>query len=564
MKPSSDVNLVGSVVTIGALENEKFVIGKVLLGGMGEVYQLIPIAMSRPALALKTYQPSANREQFIREADIWISLGNHPNIARAFMYLEWQSKPSIISCWYKQPADAVLTKSWSAAKFTNFTAMIINALQQALMVGHVIHQDVKPANILLDEDDNPRLTDFGMARFSAAFSQPIRSISDVDTSMGQSVTLGPLGGTPLYMAPELFNGAPPSVQTDIFSLGVTLYEVLTGEHPYCGPETGNRLRPTLRQVPLARVLQERGVEFAPLIALITAAVKIDTRKRPGSYDALIGLISGPHEAHGVDNRNSVTDLIVRAAFLRDTGRNQESLELLRSALNTRPVNPELLNSYAVQLWKLGHKAEAYSSWKAAVESLTFTNGRHDHKVYPDPAVNLAWRMVGEDRFDKADQLLKLVSVWCQDAQNVLYSYMEMGWWHLYNGRFEEAWEHIVASARSKTPDEMSLWTLTLAAYLSGNFYERDKTLARLYLSMKTYGESTALCACVIANGCPPEIRESLFRMAYPTFDKQLAYLAEKVGLPSSIWHEPISQSVIRLVMRSLDAQVTGGRYNGTI
>ena len=53
-------------------------------------------------------------------------------------------------------------------------------------------------------------------------------------------------------------------------------------------------------------------------------------------------------------------------------------------------------------------------------------------------------------------------------------------------------------------------------------------------------------------------------MAYPTFDKQLAYLAEQVGLPSSIWHEPISQSVIRLVMRSLDAQVTGGRYNGTI
>jgi len=78
-------------------------------------------------------------------------------------------------------------------------------------------------------------------------------------------------------------------------------------------------RPTLRQVPLARVLQERGVEFAPLIALITAAVQIDTRKRPGSYDSLIGLISGPHEVHGVDNRNSVTDLMLERHFLETQG-----------------------------------------------------------------------------------------------------------------------------------------------------------------------------------------------------------------------------------------------------
>jgi serine/threonine protein kinase len=564
MKPSSNAPQVGSVVTIGALENEKFVIGKILLGGMGEVYQLIPIVMSRPALALKTYQPSADREQFIREADIWISLGNHPNIARAFMYLEWQSKPSIISSWYKQPADAVLTKRWPADKFTNFTAMIISALQQALMVGHVIHQDVKPANILLDKDDNPRLTDFGMARFSAALNQPIRSISDVDTSMGQSVTLGPLGGTPLYMAPELFNGAQPSVQTDIFSLGVTLYEVLTGAHPYCGPETGNRLRPTLRQVPLARALHERGAEFAPLIALITAAVQIETRKRPGSYDALIGLISGPHEAHGVINCNSVTDLIVRAAFLRDTGRNQESLELLRSALNTRPANPELLNSYAVQLWKLGHKAEAYSSWKAAVESLTFTNGRHDHKVYPDPAVNLAWRMVGEGRFDKADQLLKLVSVWCQDAQNALYSYMEMGWWHLYNGRFEDAWEHIVACARSKMPDEMSLWSLTLAAWLSENFEHKVKTLVKLYSSVSNAGETTALVACVLATYCPERSRGNLLAIAYPKYEGRLASVAKEIGIDSLDWRTALPSSVVRLIFRSLDAIVTGGNNYGTI
>ena len=55
MKPSSDVPQIGSVITIGSLSNEKFVVGKILKGGMGEVYQLVPVRFGSPPLALKTY-----------------------------------------------------------------------------------------------------------------------------------------------------------------------------------------------------------------------------------------------------------------------------------------------------------------------------------------------------------------------------------------------------------------------------------------------------------------------------------------------------------------------------
>jgi hypothetical protein len=82
--------------------------------------------------------------------------------------------------------------------------------------------------------------------------------------------------------------------------------------------------------------------------------------------------------------------------------------------------------------------------------------------------------------------------------------------------------------------------------------------------MEKFHESTALNACVIANFCSREARDRLFHMAYPRFDKHLAEVAAKVALPSGDWRKPISQSVVRLVMRSLDAEVTGGRYNGTI
>lgn len=549
---------VGTVVTVKELSNEKFVVGKILCGGMGEVYQLIPVAPTGPVLALKTYQQTATREQFIREADLWISLENHSHIARALMYLEWQSRPSIIANWYKQPIDSDVVKAWPTAKIINFAAGLLDGLEYALKIGGIIHQDVKPANILLDQEDEPRLTDFGMARV-ANRERAIGSFEDIDSSMVHSVSLGPIGGTPFYMAPELFAGQPPSAQTDIFSLGVTLYQIVTGEHPYCGPETGYRLRPIFRRGPLQQCLQMRGAEISPLVSIIIEASRLDPRKRPNSYDALFHLI-GRKYATGQDTSiDPVRDVITKAAFFRDTGRTQESLELLKVAIDERPTNPELLNSYAIQLLKLGSKQRAYAVWDSAVEYLMFTKGRHDRSLYLDPLVNLAWRMVSEKQFAKADGLFAHAAQWSEDAPAVLYSYMEFGWWHLYRGRFEEAWEHIVFCGKSKTPDELSLWCFTLAAWLSGQFAARADALARAYLNLRSIGATTALLACTIATFVPAQPREKLRALAYPEFESQLAETAKEMGLAPPDFLHSLSTANIRLIIRSLDALVTGGR-----
>jgi tetratricopeptide (TPR) repeat protein len=308
----------------------------------------------------------------------------------------------------------------------------------------------------------------------------------------------------------------------------------------------------------------RGEDYLPLVALINAAVQIDVRKRPHTYEALLRFIGGEREAHGAVVGDRVGDVIVRAAFLRDTGQSKESLELLRVALKSRPVNPELINSYAIQLWKLGHKVEAYAAWKAAIDSLRLTNGRHEHKVYPDPAVNLAWRMVGNGEFAEADELLTLVNSWCRDSQRAIGSYMELGWWHLYNGRFEGAWDHFVTCCESRAPDEMSLWSLTLAAWLSENFEQRVSAVGKLYLSMNNAGETTALLACIVAKCCSPQVRDNLVKIAYPKYERPLAAIAKETGLQSTDWTGAIPGSVIRLVIRSLDVRVTGGRNIGTI
>lgn len=114
-------------------------------------------------------------------------------------------------------------------------AELIEAVSRAVQYAHdraVIHRDIKPANILLDESGAPRLTDFGLAKFT--------NTSDQLTMTGQVM------GTPSYMAPEQAEGQSEAIstQTDVYSLGATLYALLAGKPPF----SGETLFSTLQQV----------------------------------------------------------------------------------------------------------------------------------------------------------------------------------------------------------------------------------------------------------------------------------------------------------------------------
>jgi serine/threonine protein kinase len=564
MEPLSKTPQVGSVITIKEFAGEKYVIGSFRSGGMGDVYQLIPVKIVGPALALKTYKPSADRDQFIREAEIWISLGKHPHIAPALVYVDWQSKPGILSLWYERSLEGSDAGSWPTSKLIDFTARLIDGLQHARNVGQVIHQDIKPGNILLDENDRPRITDFGMARFSPILRSGIGDTSEINLSMRQSIAIGPIGGTLPYMAPELILGEQePSVQTDVFSLGVTLYQVLTGEHPYCGRETNYRWHPALRQAPLTRIKQMRGSECAPLIALITASLQLDVLRRPASYDSLSALLGTKvSEPPSVDG--GVEGVVTKAAFLRDSGKTSDALAVLQRALTTRPTNPQLLNSYAILLLSLGRKRDAYSTWEGAVESLRFTNGRHERSEYPDPAANLAARMIIEKQFKKSNELYGLVDLWCKHADHLRYRYMEFGWWHLYNQRFEDAWHHITVCSRSMAANELSLWCLTLAAWMSGTFEDKADKLANMFLRLPEVGTQSALLACLIANYCPASVRAELAAIAYPKHEAELASAAAEIGLPLPGFKQMLPESARRIIIRSLDDKLTGGENIGLI
>jgi serine/threonine-protein kinase len=157
------------------------------------------------------------RERFMKEARV-VGQISHPSIVALHdMGIEEScSTPYLVMEYIEgQPLERLLEKG--SIPFPRTCAWIAD-VALALSVAHrkgIIHGDVKPANILISDDGRIKLTDFGMARLASRDSK--------DT---------PLLGTPAYWCPEQILGKPQDARSDIFSLGVVLYEMITGSRPF--------------------------------------------------------------------------------------------------------------------------------------------------------------------------------------------------------------------------------------------------------------------------------------------------------------------------------------------
>ncbi len=200
-------------------------------GAMGTVYRAKDPAMDR-VVALKTIisvaiisqQGSEFRERFYREARAAGRLA-HPGIVPVFDVGEHEGLPYLVMEFINGRTLADSVKAGERLTLER-VCEIGQQLAEALGYAHqhgVIHRDIKPANILLTsletyKIERPKITDFGVAKLAA----------------GQITLSGQMLGTPAFMPPEQFTGAPVDGRADLFSLGVILYWMATGEQPFPG------------------------------------------------------------------------------------------------------------------------------------------------------------------------------------------------------------------------------------------------------------------------------------------------------------------------------------------
>ena len=195
-------------------------------GAMGMVYEgWDPIIARRVAIKAVKLPDSADPDteealaRFRREAQAAGRL-SHPNIVAVFDYGETNDLAYIVMEFVDgPPLKSILDKQERFALAD--TIRIMEDLLAGLQFSHdrgVVHRDIKPANIMLTSSGQAKIADFGIARIESS-------------SMTQA---GTLLGTPAYMSPEQFMGQVVDARTDIYSAGVLLYQLLTGERPFEG------------------------------------------------------------------------------------------------------------------------------------------------------------------------------------------------------------------------------------------------------------------------------------------------------------------------------------------
>ncbi len=216
-------------------------------GGMGDIY-LAEHTQLRKLVAIKIISEElSKRPQFVnlfkREARSAAKL-QHPNIAQVFDYGEEKGKYFYVMDYIQGENLADIIDSSAPLplkKSLEIFRQILEGLEHAHQSG-ILHRDIKPANILIDDSGLVKLLDFGLARSIYG--------DDSLTAAGQSP-----GGTPSYTSPEQRKGEPTDARTDIYSAGVTVFEMLTGEIPRDLTSPRNRLAMELKTTlnPLQKV-----------------------------------------------------------------------------------------------------------------------------------------------------------------------------------------------------------------------------------------------------------------------------------------------------------------------
>ena len=188
-------------------------------GGMATVYLAKQTSMNR-SVAIKVLPPHflhdpSFLERFKREVEV-ISQLEHPHILPIYDYGEAEGMPYIAMRFLGGGSMAQMIRRGvpDLEELIRPMRQISQALDYAHMQG-IIHRDLKPGNIMLDENGNAYLSDFGIARV-----------------MGSDLTGSAIIGTPAYMSPEQANGMGIDGRSDIYSLGVVLFELITGREPY--------------------------------------------------------------------------------------------------------------------------------------------------------------------------------------------------------------------------------------------------------------------------------------------------------------------------------------------
>ncbi len=313
-------------------------------GAMGTVYQGWQATMER-RVAVKMLHGDLAREQqfverFLREAKAVARL-NHPNIVTIHSVGEHQGRPYLVMEFIdgQTIADAIESKTLTAERTIRIARQVTSALADAHAAG-IIHRDLKPSNVLLSQRrrsaDFVKILDFGVAKVIGADSQLTRD--------------GFVFGTPAYLSPEQANDTEIDGRADLYSLGVMMYEMLTGTLPFTGNQIQLLMAHAKENAP--PILSRDPLLNPKLAKLIDGLLAKDPNERPASAeqvaDALDELdVNGTTQTPWASMALQRPDLSVAAQSAAESTRPRG----WRSAADTTPPRELTTPGAATLRWR---------------------------------------------------------------------------------------------------------------------------------------------------------------------------------------------------------------------
>jgi serine/threonine protein kinase/tetratricopeptide (TPR) repeat protein len=295
-----------AILSHGMLVGHYRIIEKIGSGGMGEVYLAEDTELNRQ-VALKFLSPhlcqdTDCRARFKREAQAAAKL-DHPNIVTVYEVGEFQGRPffAMQHVEGRSLREYASHQELSIPQVLEIGIQIAEGLQAAHEKG-VTHRDIKPANVLIDSHGRARILDFGLA-----------TVAGTDHLTKTGSTLGTIG----YMSPEQVRGEQVDHRTDIFSLGVVLYELITGRQPFKGDNDTATSRNIIdhEPEPIARYKSGINAEFQRVINKALAKDKSTRYQHVDDLAADMKQLLSPSGSHQTSRSHRIRLIVIPAAVL---------------------------------------------------------------------------------------------------------------------------------------------------------------------------------------------------------------------------------------------------------